>query len=370
MEQEVDQVKESKGNRKRKLVALVIFAAMAVIGAVAAYFYVRYISTHITTEDAFVEGNIHVIAPKISGTVKAIHVKDNQYVKTGEVLIEIDEADYDARVQEAESILNAEKSKLSEALTQIEIAQRQLTELFSRRETARANLELQEANFRQAEADMKRAENLMKTETISKERFEKIKTGYDVALAQVKAAGEQVRQTGAAIETQKGLIRAAETAYQSQTSEVRRREATLRVASLNRSYTRLYAPADGYVTKKSVEIGNQLQAGQPLMAIVPLEGLYVTANYKETQLEKVKKGQGVTIKADTYPGKKFNGRVESIMAGTGSVFSLFPPENATGNYVKVVQRIPVKIVLEGETDPDHILRVGMSVVPTIVVSEK
>jgi membrane fusion protein (multidrug efflux system) len=125
----------------------------------------------------------------------------------------------------------------------------------------------------------------------------------------------------------------------------------------------------GYITKKNVEVGNQVQGGQPLMAIVPLDDVWIVANYKETQLTKVKSGQKVQIKVDMYPGKTFSGTVDSIMAGTGSVFSLFPPENATGNYVKVVQRIPVKIILEKAADPGHILRVGMSVQPTIAVRE-
>ena len=153
----------------------------------------------------------------------------------------------------------------------------------------------------------------------------------------------------------------------SQVSVVREKEAKLDAAELNYGYTKIYAPADGYISKRSVEIGNQIQAGQPLMAVVPLDNIYVAANYKETQLGKIKPGQKVKIKVDTYSGKVFKGKVDSIMAGTGSVFSLFPPENATGNYVKVVQRVPVKIVFDKDTDPGHILRIGMSVVPTVVI---
>ena len=152
-----------------------------------------------------------------------------------------------------------------------------------------------------------------------------------------------------------------------QKAEIGRKDAKLKTAELNRSYPKIYAPSDGYITKRSAEVGNQIQTGQPLMAIVPLEDIWVTANYKETQLKKVKPGQKVQLSVDTYPGRIFRGRIDSIMAGTGAVFSLFPPENATGNYVKVVQRIPVKIVLDKGTDPEHILRVGMSVVPTILV---
>ncbi len=168
------------------------------------------------------------------------------------------------------------------------------------------------------------------------------------------------------LETQKNAIRQAEIGVRSQGALAKQREASLRIAELNRSYTRIYAPVDGYVSKRSVEVGNQIQAGQPLLALVPLEGTWITANYKETELERVKPGQKVEITVDTYPGKTFAGRVDSIMAGTGSAFALFPPENATGNYIKVVQRIPVKITLDPGEDPGHLLRVGLSVIPTII----
>jgi membrane fusion protein, multidrug efflux system len=148
---------------------------------------------------------------------------------------------------------------------------------------------------------------------------------------------------------------------------VKQKQEALEADRLKKSYTLIYAPSSGYVTKKSVEVGNQIQAGQPLMAIVPLADVWIIANYKETQLEGVKPGQKVVIEVDSYPGKKFSGKVESIMAGTGAAFSLFPPENATGNYVKVVQRVPVKIILDAGTDPNKLLRVGMSVEPTIMV---
>jgi len=143
------------------------------------------------------------------------------------------------------------------------------------------------------------------------------------------------------------------------------RQAQLEQATLNLEYTDVHAPVKGYITRKSAEVGNKVQPAQPLMSLVPLEDVWIEANYKETQLKRVKVGQPVEIDVDTYPGTKFKGRVQSIMAGTGAVFSLFPPENATGNFVKVVQRIPVKIVLDPTTDPNHVLRVGMSVRPII-----
>jgi membrane fusion protein (multidrug efflux system) len=361
-------VEEQKANNsRRKKVAIGVFTLVALVAAVTLFFYLRYKATHISTDDAFIDGRIHTIAPKIAGTVKAIHVNDNQPVKKGDLLVEIDPADYEVKVREAESGVQAEKGKLAEVEARKVAAQNQLQELKAAAETAKAHLDLQEANLAQAALDLKRAENLYRREAISKERHEKARTAYDVSEAQVRAAREQVNQAGTAIETQKSVIRQIETSMNAQASAIREKEAKFAQAELNYSYTDIRAPSDGYVTKKSVEQGNQVQTGQPLMAVVALDDLWVTANYKETQLQKIKPGRRVTIQADTYPGKRFEGKVDSIMSGTGAVFSLFPPENATGNYVKVVQRIPVKILLNKDTDPQHVLRIGMSVVPTVII---
>jgi len=366
----MDENEQAGNNHRRKVLAASVFSVIAVIGLIAVYFYIQYKNTHIATDDAFIDGHIHTIASKIPGTVKNVSVTDNQFIRKGDLLVGIDVIDYDVKVKEAASAANVERSKLAEAQTRIDAARRQFSELHYRLRAAKANLDVQVANLRQAELDIKRAENLFKKETISKERYEKTKTGYDVNVAQVKAAEDQVKQIEASLKTQEAIIRQVESALQSQASSVKQKEAALQTAELNRDYTNIYAPSDGYITKKSVEIGNQIQPGQPLMAVVPLhDEIWVTANYKETQLAKVKPGQGVEIKVDTYPGKKFKGTVNSIMAGTGAAFSLFPPENATGNYVKVVQRIPVKIVLDTGADPDHILRVGMSVEPTILINK-
>jgi membrane fusion protein (multidrug efflux system) len=145
------------------------------------------------------------------------------------------------------------------------------------------------------------------------------------------------------------------------------RKATLEEANLQLSYTRIVAPRDGYITRKGIEEGSNVQAGQPMMALVPLQEAWITANYKEGQLTHIMPGQKVEFTVDSYPGKTFTGRVDSIMAGTGAAFSLLPPENATGNYVKVVQRVPVKITIDGSSDQEHVLRVGMSVIPRIIV---
>jgi membrane fusion protein (multidrug efflux system) len=352
---------------KNKKVVFVLFPIIIIIGAVALYFYRGYKATHILTDDAFVDGRIHLIASKVPGTIKVIHVKDNQFVKRNDLLLEIDARDYEVRVKEAQAGLETERAKLSEIRDRVDTVKKQLSEVIASLEAARANLELQEANFRQAEIDFKRADFLLKKEVIPREQFDKAKTNYDVGVAQVKAAKERIKQLEASLETQKAVIKQTETSLIPQHAQIQQKEAILKGAELNKSYTKIYAPSNGYIAKRTVEIGNQIQPGQSLMAVVPLDDIWIIANYKETQLERVKPGQKVKIKVDTYHSKVFYGKVDSIMAGTGVVFSLFPPENATGNYVKVVQRIPVKIILDKGTDPAHILRIGMSVVPTIFV---
>lgn len=355
------------GNHKRKVTAAIVFAVLAIVGIISIFIYIEYKKTHISTDDAYVEGDIYTVASKVPGTVKALYVDDNQYVKKGTLLVEIDPVDYEVRVREAASSLASEEAKLAEKEAAIESARKLLAEARARRETAKANLDLQEANLRQAQTDLKRAESLFKKDAVSKEKYERQQTALDVSVAQVQAAREQLRQTEMGIESQSAVVKQMEASKAAQSSSVKQKEAALEAAKLNAGYTDIYAPIDGYVTKKSVETGNQIQPAQPLMAVVPLYDVWIVANYKETQLNKVKPGLRAEIEVDTYPGKKFNGKVESIMAGTGAAFSLFPPENATGNYVKVVQRIPVKIVLDKGTDPQHVLRVGMSVVPTILL---
>ncbi len=289
-----EQPPSNNGQKKKK--AFMLVGAVVTIGLIAGYFISAYNKTHISTDDAFIEGNIHTIAARVSGSVKTVLVLDNQQVKQGDVLVELDPMDYRSRL-----------------------------------EASRANLELQRANLRQAERELKRAKTLFEQDANSADRYDKAVSTQEIAAAQVKLADEQLRQSG-----------------------------------LNLNYTAILAPANGYVTRKSVQTGNQVQVGQPLMAIVELEDIHIIANYKETELERIRPGQKVKIKVDAYSGRTFKGTVDSIMAGTGVSFSLFPAENATGNYVKVVQRVPVKIVLEKDADKDHLLKVGMSVEPTVL----
>lgn len=363
MEESLNAVRNEK--KKKPLIMGTIVGCILIILIVTGYLYYR--ATRVSTDDAFVEGRVHTIASKIAGTVTAVLVTDNQAVKKGDILVEIDEVDYDIRVKEATTALDTEKTRLIEAESRRDAAIKQVEEVRAAINAAKAAEELQEAHARQARIDMKRAENLFRNEAISRERFEKAKTALDVAEAQLRASREQVKRLEASLGAQVSMVKQAEAVVRTQSAAIKQRKTLVEAADLNKSYTKITAPADGYVTKKSVEVGNQVHTGQPLLAVVALDDLWVVANYKETQLEKIKPGQKVKIVVDAYPGKKFGGEVESIMAGTGATFSLFPPENATGNYVKVVQRIPVKIRLDNEAKKENILRIGMSVVPTVYV---
>jgi len=360
-----------RNNRRKKTAAFIILPLVIVLGAVVLFFYLRYKETHISTDDAFIDGRVHVIASKVFGTVKALYVDDNQAVKKDDLLLDIAPDDYEVKVKEAQAGFETERTRLLEIRDRVATVRRQLKETMAALDAARANYELQEANLRLAEIDFKRAEMLVKKEAIAVQQFDRAKTTYEVTAAQVKAAGNQIKQLQATLDTQRALVKQTEAGIPPQVAQIQQKEATLRGAELNRGYTKLYAPADGFITKRTVEAGNQIQPGQPLMAVVPLdqENIWVTANYKETELKRVRRGQKVEIKVDTYPGKVFSGKVDSVMAGTGAVFSLFPPENATGNFVKIVQRIPVKIALDKGSDPEHLLRVGMSVVPTILIEQ-
>jgi membrane fusion protein, multidrug efflux system len=357
------------GNLQKRSIAFAVLAVLLVIGVVALFFFLEYRRTHVTTDDAYVDGHVHIVASKVPGTVLALHVKDNQLVKKDDPVLDIDPADYRVALQEAQANLEMEKARLTEVQSRVETAKKQLHEIRAALDSARSALKAQEALTWKAREDLKRAEPLIKEQIVTQEYYDQRRTNYDVGVAQVSSAKENVTRLEGSVESQKALIRQTEAAVAPQQALILQKEALVEKAKLNLGYTRLTAPSSGYITKRSAEVGNQAQAGQPLLAIVPLEQerIWVTANYKETDLREVKAGQKVEIKVDTYSGKVFRGRVNSIMAGTGSAFSLFPPENATGNYVKIVQRIPVRITLDEGSDPEHLLRVGMSVVPTIFI---
>jgi membrane fusion protein (multidrug efflux system) len=383
--------------RRRRFYGFLAVAALVVVVLVARERYQRYNHTHIRTDDAYVEGTIYSVASRVPGTVAAVHAAVNQRVRAGDILVELDPDMARARVRESEAALQAESLKGAEleamragAATRIKASEASLARVLVSREELAAAVAVREADVRsrevslaQARNDFARAESLVAKKVIPRDRFElaqtaaesarealaaarELKKQAEVALANHAAAAAQAR---AAVAVEKAALEQAEAAIRTHAEQVKGRESLVEIARLTFGYGTLVSPADGFVTKKAVEPGNQVQAGQPLMAVVSLRDLSVVANYKETQLHSIKPGQPVRIVVDAFPERVFAGRVESVMAGTGAVFSLFPPENASGNYVKVVQRIPVKIVLDPNQGAEEVLRVGMSVVPTILATE-
>jgi membrane fusion protein (multidrug efflux system) len=330
-----------EGSKKNR--AFIILALLVIVCSWSGGRWYLKSKTHITTDNAFVETTIIPVSFKVSGTVARVPVKDNQYVKKGELLAEIDDSDYALQVAKADAGVGMALNENSAETQQVS--------------GAVAMVRRSEANHSQAVVDLKRGEALYAREVIPREQLDRLKTAEKIALAQLQEAKEGLKQA----EVIAGLGSSA-----GARAKIKQRQSQLEEAKRQHSYTRVYAPQDGYITRKSVEIGANVQAGQPLMALVPLADAWIVANYKEAQIARIRPGQKVEFTVDAYPGRTLSGTVDSIMAGTGAAFSLLPPENATGNYVKVVQRVPVKIIIDKNSDPDHLLRVGMSVVPTVL----
>ncbi|MDE1920878.1 MAG: HlyD family secretion protein [Candidatus Omnitrophica bacterium] len=274
-----------------------IASVLTIAAAVALAFVLHYVFTHESCDDAFIEGDVTVISPRVSGYIEKVYVNDNQPVKAGDLLCNIDPRDYKAAF-----------------------------------DLAKADLQAKQDDADQAKQDVARYTKLLATKDISQRQFDMAMLRWNTDKAKVDAARARLEQ-----------------------------------AELELSYTKITSPADGTVTKKSVEPGMSVQQGQALMAVV-FPDRWVVANLKETQMTHVHPGLEVVIHVDAYPGAVFHGHVDSIQQGTGSKFSLLPAENATGNYIKVVQRVPVKIIFDGPLDPKRPLVLGMSVVPVIDLS--
>lgn len=327
--------------RPQRKVALIILTAV-IIGGWLGLRWLVHNRANLETDNAFIEAHVYPVASRIPGTVVAVHVRDNQPVKAGDLLVELDQTDYRVATEKAAAAVGVALNETSGDTSQVA--------------AARAALQSAKARRDQAVLDSKRGQSLYRKEVIPKEQLERLQTAQRVAEAQLRETEEQLKRAEAIAGVSNGPGAKA---------RIRQKQAELAESRLQLGYTRIVAPSDGYITRKGVEPGATIQAGQPLMAVVPLQHPWIIANYKESQLTHIRPGQKVSFRVDSYPGRRFSGRVDSIMAGTGAAFSLLPPENATGNYVKVVQRIPVKILIDDASDPEHQLRLGMSVVPKI-----
>ncbi len=356
-----------KGILQRPLV-IVLLALLAIggifFGAVAAV----HSLTHESTDDAFIDAHILSVAPKIGGRVTAVHVNDNQSVKKGDVLVELDPADAQAVLAQKRAAADVAEARARNAEIAAEQADAHLTTLRAGYDAAAASATAAAADTVKLRGDLARNKQLISTGAISKQDFDHSSTDTAASEATLDSKKKQNADAAAAYLTEEE--KAAESAHlqiQAAKAEAAEAEATLKQAQLQESYAKIVATEDGQVTNKAVEPGDYVQLGQALFALVAPQ-VWVTANFKETQLRQMHPGQPVAIEVDAYPGRPLQGHVDSIQAGSGARFSLVPPENATGNYVKVVQRVPVKIVFDEQPEVERTLGPGMSAVPDVRVS--
>jgi membrane fusion protein (multidrug efflux system) len=422
----IPQTPPDQASRRKPLIRVVLAAAL-IIGAIFGIRYWLHARAFESTDDAFIEGHIVQVSPRVMGHVLSVHVSDNQVVKAGEPLVDLDSADFQARLDQARATADAARvsldmakvtapagtdqaragveaaqasvrsaeAKVQSARVKVDQAAAQISAARALVEQAQAQVAAAEAQRAQAQADLERYTQIAQTGGVTKQDLDRARTATTVAESSLDAARKGV----VAAEAELAVARASESAAQASLlqeqagvqsaqaaltqaeakfSEANVAEDRVRLAQaqyeqaaaaaqqaqLQLQYTRILAPMDGRVTKKSVESGEWVQVGQPLMALVP-DRVWVVANYKETQLTDMRVGQPAEIHVDAYPDQVFKGHVESIQSGTGARFSLLPPENATGNYVKVVQRVPVKIVLDEQPAEQFHLGPGMSVIAEV-----
>ncbi len=435
----VESDEEPKGRRKLIFIGGGILLAAIISGLV----YWIYIRQYESTDDAFIEGDIVQISPKVSAYVSKVYVRSNQYVHKGDPLVDLDPKDYEARLAQANAQLetarsqrglaranvdltvkttgagrtqarsnvqtaqtnveqtrlasDAKRSQVSQAQAAVRTAQANLAQTKAQGPQAESNVQLAETEYKRrlalfnkgdiSQQALEQANNALQTARSQLDAAQKqilaAQSRVDEANAAVATAGDNYRQslaqidltrsqvnesTGRLQDADAGAERVDVTEAQADNAEagIAAAEAAVHQAELELSYTKLVAPEDGYITRKTAEEGQLVQTGTLLMAISRSDDVWIVANFKETQLENMRIGQPVEIRVDAYPNQKFHGKIESFQAGTGSRFSVLPPENATGNYVKVVQRVPVKIVFDEQ--PDKVLLApGMSAEPSVKV---
>ncbi|HDL89610.1 MAG TPA: HlyD family secretion protein [Thermodesulforhabdus norvegica] len=395
---------KSKTGGNKKPVRLILLLIL-VLGGLAGglwWFTHRHL---VTTDNAYVMADSAAVSSRVSGQILKVLVDNDDFVQKGQLLVELDPDSYRLRVEEAQARVNSLKAEYRLAQTELtyidavtsaalQEAGFALDMARNRKRQAMDNLkELQKkrksakADFGHAKKDFARYSALFAQKAVAERDFDRIRTAYKKALAQLEAIDAAIDAASKEVRVAEDLIHQAEARLLKAKAErlkvevkkhelnalkakINQAEKDLALAKLNLSYCRIKAPISGYVAQKNIQAGNFVQPGQPLMAIVPLRDVYVEANFKETQLTHMRIGQKAIIEADIYPGYKYYGRVIGIRAGTGTAFSLLPPENATGNWIKVVQRVPVKIRLDSPPPVDHPLRVGLSLEVTVDTSDR
>lgn len=354
-EKEQQDDKPRKGPGKKPLIILGIVVVVMVVVALVWWLLTR---NQETTDDAFTDGDAVTIAPKVAGYVTDLRVKDNQRVKKGDLLVVIDPRDATAQRDQAQAQLGLATAQLHQAQAQLALSKVQYP---AQRDEARAQVLKAKADLANAEAAYKRQRGVDPRATTQQ--------NIDTANAQLRSAQAQLASAQAQLEVAEQVqlqIRQQETNVEAREQQVAQAKAQLETANLNLSWTNVRAPFDGYVTKRNVQTGTLVQAGSALFSLVSQE-VWVTANFKESQLERMRPGNKVTVTVDAWPDLELEGHVDSIQQGSGSKFAAFPSENATGNFVKIVQRVPVKIVIDKGLDPNKPLPLGLSVEPKVTL---
>ena len=386
-------------------IKFVIFLVFLIAAGIAGHRFWVYLESYESTDDAQIDGDIYAVTSRIEGTIKAVYVEDNQQVKQGQLLVELDPSDYGVSLEQAKAALNESQTQVAVARPNVPITSvstettlsTAATDIAATRATvagaegdyasAVADVRKAEADNVKAQADLVRYKQLVSKDEISQQQYDQADAAAKSAAANVDAKKATAEADARNIDEARARLEQAQTrqieAQQNRPQQIAIQNATVQSrqatadrqktivdqAMLNLSYTKIIAPIDGVIGKKNAEPGQQVSPGQQLMADVPLSDLWITANFKETQLRKMHPGQRATIHVDAYD-RDYNGYVESLAAASGARFSLLPPENATGNYVKVVQRLPVRIRLKEGEDPDRLLRPGMSVDPKVWLDSK
>ena len=336
---------------------LLLIVLVAAAGAATHWYITR---DEVSTDDAYTDGRAITVAPQVAGTVVALHVTDNQRVKAGDLLLEVDPRAYAVARDQAQGALQVAEAQLANARINLEWAKQDYPAKLA---ATQASLAAARAGRFKAEADARRQRDLPKQATTQQE--------IDTANAALRTADAQVDQAQAAVQ-QADLVPQyvgqAEAQVRQLEAQVALAHAQLDQAMLNLSWTRITAPQDGWITKRNIEQGNYVQAGQSVLSIVTPD-IWITANFKESQLDRMRPGEKVDISIDAYGHLKLVGHVDSIQLGSGSRFTAFPPENATGNFVKIVQRVPVKILIDSGMDPKLPLPLGLSAIPTVHLAD-
>lgn len=352
---------ETENKKKKNKTFAIVLVVLVVAGAAFGITKYRHGQHHEETDDAQVEADISPIIPKVPGYVEKLKVDDNMAVKEGDTLVVLDDRDLSLRVLQAQAALDNAKASLASAQASSGTSRENVLSSNSNMQAGDASIEIAKVRANRAEQDFKRYQELIKTNSVTLQQFEQVQADRDAAVKQLELAQRQREALYRETSSRKAQSSVSDRNIDLAQTVVKEREADLKYAQLQLSYAYILAPSNGVISRKSIQLGQYVQAGQSLFALVTEKEKWVVANFKETQLDKMKPGQEVEIEVDAFPGDTFKGKIESISPATGAKFSLLPADNASGNFVKVVQRVPVKIVLTDKETKASLLRAGMNV---------